>query len=919
MIAVRSVKSQLRGSIPERYVWLRLRKRFHSCVFSPSTDRCTMPLGAEDRHRCYVPLGMEDTRILKPRLTASSMYNSNYGPYNARLQARNYGSTYGGWTASQRNTNQWIQVDLEALATLKGVATQGPLCNRPMGVQNGKLPNNRMTASSQWDKYHAAFRGRLFLKRSGRYIGAWRPRTNNRYQFLQQFQGNYDMLSVQTHSFTPALYTRYVRINPRGWRSRIALRMELYGGAWIISCFQPLGLQNGRLPNSKITASSELNNNLAAWLGRLGRQKQGAKGGAWCAQLNNHYQWIKFDFSRPMKITKIATQGRQDYNYWVSKFLVTSSLDGVHWQTYRVKSNDVKFQLCLLFTYPYRFTMPLGMQDRRILPSRLRASSSYNYNHGPDRGRLNQFAAHSRTGGWMAKHRNRNQWYQIDLGHMCTVKGIATQGRRGAHYWVKTYQLSYSRLGARFKTFVSFGRVKVNESYISCWSCFYQPTENFWDSPVGLQSGAIKNSQITASSEANTNLAAWLARLHNVPKGGRKGAWCSRYNNYNQWIQVDFRKAMVLTGIAIQGRQDYSQWMTAFYVRYSMDGVYFSEIKNWWNAHVKTFTGNQDRDSVQTRPFDPPIYARYVRIIPRGWKSHICMRFELYGSPWMSITYRTSLQQDGQLFQANRDQNSLVQNAITPPIYARFVKLIPRGWYRHICMRVDYYGCFAGKLWGNFYFTGNRDQNTVMTNSFSPILRCRYIRVHPKSWYRHIAMRVEFYGCRTSIIFQGNYDIYHTVGHKIMPGIRGRYIRIYPKTWYSYIALRVELYGCCPKVLGCSSNVPEFISQTFTGNRDQDSLQTYSIDPPIYGRYVRLNPRGWRSHIAMRLELYGGPWGKSFLAIHFHFRVFQANYDQFIPVYHRLATQITARYFKIHPVAWYGWISMRAEFYGCVV
>lgn len=128
------------------------------------------------------------------------------------------------------------------------------------------------------------------------------------------------------------------------------------------------------------------------------------------------------------------------------------------------------------FTFTDRFTMPLGMQDRRILPSRLRASSSYNYNYGPDRGRLNQFAAHSRTGGWMAKHRNRNQWYQIDLGQTCTVKGIATQGRRGAHYWVKTYQLSYSRLGARFKTFVSFGRVKVNESYFSCWSCFYQPT-----------------------------------------------------------------------------------------------------------------------------------------------------------------------------------------------------------------------------------------------------------------------------------------------------------------------------------------------------------------------------------------------------------------------------------------------------------
>lgn len=50
-------------------------------------------------------------------------------------------------------------------------------------------------------------------------------------------------------------------------------------------------------------------------------------------------------------------------------------------------------------------------------------------------------------------------------------------------------------------------------------------------------------------------------------------------------------------------------------------------------------------------------------------------------------------------------------------------------------------------------------------------------------------------------------------------------------------------------------------------------MQTYSIDPPIYGRYVRLNPRGWKSHIAMRLELYGGPWGESFLAIRFHHRV----------------------------------------------
>ena len=48
----------------------------------------------------------------------------------------------------------------------------------------------------------------------------------------QQFQGNYDRYSVRTHAFRPALYARYVRIQPRSWRLHISMRMELYGCAW---------------------------------------------------------------------------------------------------------------------------------------------------------------------------------------------------------------------------------------------------------------------------------------------------------------------------------------------------------------------------------------------------------------------------------------------------------------------------------------------------------------------------------------------------------------------------------------------------------------------------------------------------------------------------------------------------------------
>ena len=52
--------------------------------------------------------------------------------------------------------------------------------------------------------------------------------------------------------------------------------------------------------------------------------------------------------------------------------------------------------------------------------------------------------------------------------------------------------------------------------------------------------------------------------------------------------------------------------------------------------------------------------------------------------------------------------------------------------------------------------------------------------------------------------------------------------------------------------------------QTFQGNRDRMSVQTHPFDPPVYGRFIRIIPRGWRSHISMRLELYGGPWSKFF-------------------------------------------------------
>ena len=105
--------------------------------------------------------------------------------------------------------------------------------------------------------------------------------------------------------------------------------------------------------------------------------------------------------------------------------------------------------------------MPLGMEDRRILSGHLRASSSYNYNHGPDRARLNIYAGHGRTGAWVARYRNTKQWLQVDLRQLSIIKGIATQGRREAHQYVSSYTLSYSLKGVRFRMYSVYGRIKV--------------------------------------------------------------------------------------------------------------------------------------------------------------------------------------------------------------------------------------------------------------------------------------------------------------------------------------------------------------------------------------------------------------------------------------------------------------------------
>ena len=106
-----------------------------------------------------------------------------------------------------------------------------------------------------------------------------------------------------------------------------------------------------------------------------------------------------------------------------------------------------------------------------------------------------------------------------------------------------------------------------------------------------MESRQIKDAQITASSQWDGNHAAIQGRLNFKAGRGKQGGWSARRNDRNQWIQVAFGRYTKLTSIATQGRNAYSQWVTAYQLQYSGDGVNFQYYKVAGQSSPKVKSG----------------------------------------------------------------------------------------------------------------------------------------------------------------------------------------------------------------------------------------------------------------------------------------------------------------------------------------
>ncbi|XP_049818971.1 epithelial discoidin domain-containing receptor 1-like [Aethina tumida] len=169
--------------------------------------------------------------------------------------------------------------------------------------------------------------------------------------------------------------------------------------------------------------------------------------------------------------------------------------------------------------------------------------------------------------------------------------------------------------------------------------------------PLGMENGAIKDDDITASSSFDSgSVGPHHGRVRTDRNGG---AWCPQKQattEPHEWIQVDLKSVHMITSTETQGRFGNGQgieYAEAYYIEY-----WRPRLNTWIRYHNSTgqevIDGNVNPYLPSKRELDPPFWASKVRFYPySSHKRTVCMRVELYGCRWTDgIVSYTMLQGD---------------------------------------------------------------------------------------------------------------------------------------------------------------------------------------------------------------------------------------------------------------------------------
>ncbi|KAI1898621.1 hypothetical protein AGOR_G00074270 [Albula goreensis] len=314
-----------------------------------------------------------------------------------------------------------------------------------------------------------------------------------------------------------------------------------------------------------------------------------------------------------------------------------------------------------MLIYNSKCIEPLGMRTGRIADSQITDSGHY----GSWESRLARLELSGSKNAWSGL--NKNSWIQVDLLRPMLLQGIHTQGATHglSESFVVQFILSYSLDQETWKIYkgnstkaeqifignVDGSRIKQNYfsppilgRYIRVNPVTFQkrPTLrlellgcdlNSCSSPLGMEKRIIPNQSISASSFLQTWFLAWSPSLARLNLEGTANAWRPKTNNPHEWLQVDFQKVKRVTGVITQGARSMLTHMmvTEFTVSISNDGRVWSTVLEEDSSRDKVFQGNNEHDEEAANIFEPPLFTRYIRIHPKGWYNDIALRLEFLG------------------------------------------------------------------------------------------------------------------------------------------------------------------------------------------------------------------------------------------------------------------------------------------------
>uniref|UniRef100_A0A4W2GEY5 Milk fat globule EGF and factor V/VIII domain containing n=1 Tax=Bos indicus x Bos taurus TaxID=30522 RepID=A0A4W2GEY5_BOBOX len=205
-------------------------------------------------------------------------------------------------------------------------------------------------------------------------------------------------------------------------------------------------------------------------------------------------------------------------------------------------------------------------------------------------------------------------------------------------------------------------------------------------SPLGMQTGAIADSQISASSMhlGFMGLQRWAPELARLHQTGIVNAWTSGNYDKNPWIQVNLMRKMWVTGVVTQGasRAGSAEYLKTFKVAYSTDGRQFQFIQVAGRSGDKIFIGNVNNSGLKINLFDTPLETQYVRLVPIICHRGCTLRFELLGCELNGCTEPLGLK-----------DNTIPNKQITASSYYKTWGLSAFSWFPYYA-RLDNQGKF---------------------------------------------------------------------------------------------------------------------------------------------------------------------------------------------------------------------------------